>query len=110
MQWFTEVMELFFISMELIKTLNLYFVWIFGHNKGWPAGLSCLSVTLSDLEYAKRSRVYTTQFCSWVTPQLLCDCTYGELLTQVLRVGGFCQNGVGDSMLLQQIRQSLYLL
>lgn len=60
MQWFTEVMELFFISMELIKTLNLYFVWIFGHNKGWPACPSCLSVTLSDLEYAKRSRVYTT--------------------------------------------------
>lgn len=40
MQWFTEVMELFFISMELIKTSNLYFVWIFGHNKGWPAAPS----------------------------------------------------------------------
>ena len=41
---------------------------------------------------------------------LCCDCTYGELLTQVLRVSGFCGLSVGDSMLLQQTRQSLYLL
>lgn len=69
MQWFTEVMELFFISMELIKTSNLYFVWIFGHNKGWPAGPPCLSVTLSGLEYAKRSHVYTTAvLCTLLTP------------------------------------------
>lgn len=32
MRWFTEFMELFLSVWELIKTLNLYFVYIFEHN------------------------------------------------------------------------------
>uniref|UniRef100_A0A8C8UI03 Uncharacterized protein n=1 Tax=Peromyscus maniculatus bairdii TaxID=230844 RepID=A0A8C8UI03_PERMB len=121
MQWFTEFMELFFISMRLIKTLKFILSGSLSTTKTGQQVPASVSDPAWPRRCQKKPCLHHTSFVhpAETTPDLSMK---GHLRLRMFLPGSprscsevvvgrlTCGLSVGDSMLVQQTGQSSYLL